>query len=593
MEIVITLEPWPDDSPVSHDSTKFYIKDPDKNIVAEDTITGLLYIKEIDIPIGETYYVVAERQFSLKDLEYDISNINYLSDEYAVTNNEGEISNMLLSKPVIIEQPVIFFNKKDMIDSNDYINIKSSSYRGSGDGHTHTHWVLIADKEIVFTSLKDNINKTSINIDKSILKNKSKLEIVCIHCSNNIESMIARLNIRFNSLNFVLSSKLTNIPLTNYEITIDKLDNTKKMRLTKVNISHDKELLKSYLISTDRDTLNIYIQSSLIESGRYLNIDLYGYDDNATLGKKSYILQPIDISYEDNINKDYVYKNKYTNNIVDNLLPLGLVTDNIGDNIYVPTYSGFNICNVTENGDFTVLKYIPGLSHLGKKDNLFIKYNNDNTVLIDCLDTNDNPTFMVYQHDIVLDTYIFKHMISRDDEISTMAELNSIEQIDKDNFIYSVNGSNELKIYNKSNNSITNLKPIPLTNVNSSTIIKMDDNNLLVIPNKDHQTFIYNIKKNEYTNAMSIPYQELIGKEIKKIDLVNGDKILITNNNTEDSKLGYFAIKNYELSLVENKVSSKGILSLYKRYNDIYIGNILTKDYVTYDYDRMNVVVFQ
>ena len=100
MEIVVNLEPWPDDSPVRHDSTKFIVLDGNKTEVTSETTTSMVFVKEIDIPIGSTYYVVAERQFSLKDSNYDISNINYRSEEFVISNNEAEISNMHPSNKV-------------------------------------------------------------------------------------------------------------------------------------------------------------------------------------------------------------------------------------------------------------------------------------------------------------------------------------------------------------------------------------------------------------------------------------------------------------------------------------------------------------
>mgnify|MGYP000411457251 CR=1 FL=1 len=55
---------------------------------------------------------------------------------------------------------------KDIEDNTDNVTIKTSSYRGKGDGHTHTHWLIVADGDIKLRSLKDFVNKTSITIEK-------------------------------------------------------------------------------------------------------------------------------------------------------------------------------------------------------------------------------------------------------------------------------------------------------------------------------------------------------------------------------------------------------------------------------------------
>ena len=210
----------------------------------------MVFVKEIDIPIGSTYYVVAERQFSLKDSNYDISNINYRSEEFVISNNETEISNMLLAKDITIETPYIFIDRNDIINGNsDTFVINSSKYKGVGDGHTHSHWVIKYNGEIIHRVINDRVNKTSITLEKSLVKNLPSFEVYCTHCSNNIESSIGKLKITLNTLNFELTNNITSLVSTDTKLIIKRINTTRPLGLSKINIKHKDEIIK--IIKTD------------------------------------------------------------------------------------------------------------------------------------------------------------------------------------------------------------------------------------------------------------------------------------------------------------------------------------------------------
>lgn len=597
MEIVINLEPWPDDSPVSHDSTRFIVKNETKIEILSDIITGLVYVKEIDIPIGSTYYVVAERRFSLKDSSYDISNINYESEEFVISNNEATISNMLLSKDVIIETPYIFINRDDILKGDETtFTIKSSKYKGSGDGHTHTHWLIKNGDTILKKSLTDKINKTSLTIEKSLVSNLSSFEVYCIHCSNNIESEIGKIKITLNTLNFELTNNTISLVSTGVNLEIKRIDNTRPIGLSKILIKHKDEILK--ILETNPLAVEDYkyiLSSTILEIKRDMIIELYGNDMFGELGKKSYVIDMIDNLYNnDSINPNIVYKKQMEYNSYPGKLPI-IVSDSYRNFAFVPNNHMLDIYSVTEDGVLTFSKNVQSLSlGLVTNDNIYVKYTDSNYLIVDVkLDASngDHPRFLIFKHDIYKDTFLLVNIIDRPDELHTVGYNNAIEFVDEETFVYSIYGSNELRKVNYILGTTIKSKEIPETTIDGAMIIKMLDNNLLVLSNKTHKTFIYNVDKDEYRSAMAIPYTQFIGKDLKKVDLANGDKVLVTiDDNTSDGSIAWFDAKDNSLSLLPTKLKTiSNNYSIYRKNNENFIAVSKEKDFLTYTEDTILV----
>lgn len=595
MEIVVNLEPWPEDSPVSHDSTIIYIKDENRNVVGTDTITGLVYVKEIDIPIGYTYYVVAERQFSLKDSTFDISNINYQSEEFVIANNESEISNMLLATDVVIDTPYIFVNRDEIKDSTkDTFTITSSKYSGVGDGHTFTHWIIKSNGEIKFRQLRDNNNKTSIEVNKNIVKNLNSFEIICIHCSNNIESDMGILKVTLNTLNFELENNTIGIVTTGSRIKVKRLDNTKSIGLTKILFKHKDEIVK--IITTNpllENDFEYIIPYGVLELKRDMVVELYGNDISGELGKKSYKIDVIDSLYDnDSSLTDYKYNMTFTDSTTLGNLPI-MVADSFKSKIVIPGDGILDLYLVDEEGGFKFEQTIQSLS-IGdiKKDNIYSRYTDDNYLIIDVEIANTNtPRFIIFKHNILNNTFSLVNVIDRTDEIVSLGYNNSIEFINSDEFIYTPYGSNELKKVNYKTGIITNLASIPEPTIDGATIIKMFDNNILVLSNVNHHTYIYNVEKNEYRNGISIPYEKLMKRTLKKVDLINGDRLLISiDDETSDGTIGWFNSTDSTLSLLDNKlINISSNYSLYRKNNEIFIGITKIRDFINYEFDTVLV----
>lgn len=597
MEIVVNLEPWPDDSPVRHDSTKFIVLDENKLEVMSESTTSMVFVKEIDIPMGLTYYVVAERQFSLKDSNYDISNINYPSEEFVISNNETEISNMLLAKDITIETPYIFIDRNDIIngDSETFV-INSSKYKGVGDGHTHSHWVIMYNGEIIHRVINDRVNKTSITLEKSLVKNLPSFEVYCIHCSNNIESSKGKLKITLNTLNFELINNTTSLVSTGTKLIIKRINTSRPLGLSKINIKHKDEIIK--IIKTDpllEDDFSYIISSSVLEFKRDMIIELYGNDITGELGKKIYKINMVDNLYNnDSIDTDIKYEMKLESISFEGKLPV-IVSDSFRNNIFIPNNNILEIFNVSEDGNLTYNNTIQSLT-LGNviKDNMYIKYTDDNYLIVDAmLDmyNGNHPRFIVFKHDVYRDTFLLTNIIDRTDELYPLGYNNAIEFLGNGDFIYSIYGSNEMKKVNYLTGTIVNTKAIPETEIDGAMIMKMFDNNILVLSNKTHKSYIYNIEENNYRSAMSIPFSQIINKDLKKLDLPNGDKVLFTiEDNTSDGTLVWFNSKESTLTVMVDKIKVPASnYSLYRKNNENFIAAFKEKDYLTYLVDTIIV----
>ena len=597
MELVINITKWPENSPLEHIGTEILIKDEnDVLMFPKETITTNIWVKEIDMPVGVTYYVTERKIFKLKNVPLNKQELTFDSVVHTITNNDTEISNMLLSENVVIEKPMVLLKLMDIETAGETITINSSKFRGKGDGHTHTHWIIKADNEIKFKSIKDTVNKTSITINRDLIKDfNNDLEIYCIHCSNFVESEMGGYILTKDSLNFKVTSNLINVPINDYNLTISKINTSKIMNLKNVYIKQGDNTVLSFDISSDNTNVNLTIPKRLIEPNSTLIIEAYGYDSNSKLDKKIYKLIPYNLGYEDNINKDYVYNKTFTNKIYNTIVPSGLVTDTLNGEFIIPVSNGFRSRKLDATNGIVNVNTIPGLNHLGVITDMLIRVNNDGTILIDCLDNQNRPTFLVYRYSALnnINSYVLENILTRTDETKTTALNNSIEQISNDEFIYNVTGTNKLKLYNKATNKTKELKSYEDTKATSVTILKMDDNQLLCIGNGELRNKIYLVKENKYIDGIIMVQNGYYLNMIKKIDLINGDKLLIPNiTGVNNNKVAYFDITEYKFTELNYVIPTTNNNIVIRDLNSVHIGSILEKDYVNYTQDRISLYSF-
>ena len=80
---------------------------------------------------------------------------------------------------------------------------------------------------------------------------------------------------------------------------------------------------------------------------------------------------------------------------------------------------------------------------------------------------------------------------------------------------------------------------------------------------------------------------------IKKIDLINGDKLLIPNiTGVNNNKVAYFDITEYKFTELNYVIPTTNNNIVIRDLNSVHIGSILEKDYVNYTQDRISLYSF-
>ncbi len=553
MNFVLKLDAWLETNGLIHTSTTFRLySDKDKTILIDEITDSdkLLLSINTDIPIGSTYYVVAIRHF-------DQENIDYESEVFAITNNGDAINNMILTEPVIVEEPSVVINKTTILEGVDTFTLRTSKYRGKGDGHTHTHWFVYDSLGLLFVKLNDVDNKTSIEIPKRVIYGKNKVIFKAIHCSNNIESPVGSYSVSFNKVNFEIISQMYNIPLVDYKLEFRKIDILKPMRLIKVNMFNKYgDLLRVFdMNEISGDSNSITITDNYLSDNIELKLEIYCYDESNKITKLTRTLYPIQNTLENQYIVDYVYLNEIESFDDPEVLANNSVGDIVNGLALLPKDNGVSGYDVNiENGKFTNVKTLNGVNLFGKSDDTYINYKNGYLV-IDTYNV-DKPTFMVYKHNIANDTFALLHTLERD-EVKTVAHNNNIVQISLEEFIYNPYGGNKLLKYNFKTNVITELKDLPMNSTNS-ILIKLEDGRILVIGNVDHLTKIYRLEEDDYVDAVSIVPGTFIGLDLKVVELVNKDSLIFANNDT-NIEIMYFNRSDYKLSLLDVELSGDKI----------------------------------
>lgn len=547
MNLTIKLEPWLETNGLLHETTEYNIYTDKELTDVLETITDsdkLFLSVETDLPVGDTYYVVATRRFN-------VTNIDYESEVFVITNNGEEINYALLTTDVVIDKPMIIIERKDIRESVDKFTLKTSQYRGKGDGHTHSHWFIFDSVGLIDFRLNDTVNKTSIEINKNIIASKNNLTFKVIHCSNSIESDIGEYSISFNKVNFEITSQLVNVPISDFTVGFTKINKNKPMRLLTINIYNTYgDIVKIYEMSEPAEDVNsIVIPEDIIANNDYIDLEIYCYDEVNTLNKLIRRVHPIQNTLENHYIPDYEYFNNFRE--IDNfgiLVPDNTKADIVNGEVFLPNGSIISKYYInTESGKISHLSDVKGVTlPTPNSEGTWISYTND-YLIVDTLE-NDKPTFFVYKYNFVTDTFVLLHTKSRDD-IRTVSFNNNMVQISLYEYMYVPYGSNVIMKYNFKTNIITQLKTMPIETT-STVIIKLIDGRIMIIGNVDHMTYIYRPVENDFIDGVSVVPGNFIGKDLKVVELVNRDCIVIINNKIDKGVL-YFDRVDYTLREVD------------------------------------------
>lgn len=592
MQITLKLQKFIEVDGLKHTNTDYRMySDKGKTTLVKEILDGPLVNVAIDVfvPVGATYYLEATRRFNLP-------NINYVSELYEYTNNDEEISNMIVKKPIVIERPIVNVNKSDIVDGDgDTFTVTTSSYRGEGDGHTHSNWFVYNKVGKLIHKVLLSPNKTSLDLPRSIGRDVGSLEFIVQHCSNNIVSPAGRKKILFDRVNFEITSKTTNVPIDNYYAKISKVDKTKRLRVNRVNVYDiNNNLVKTSEITVDKDILTVMVDRVTIRDNIKLRLEVIGYTAQGKVESISTTITPITYTHSDTVDKSYKFSNTLAEGHDDAyLIPY--------DDISTDIVNGLNILPVGNKlkyykYDYSVKKIVPmtelkGVTLINEdNDGIFIKYLDTGVLVVDTVDDDGKPTFLIYQHTIYKDTYVLKHSITRSIETKSLGYTNSVVQISREELMYAVVGTNKINKLNVTTGVITEVMTVGKGTNN--TLINMLDGRILIFSNDTHMSQIYRYQTDTLIDGPSLPASELVKSDLKAVRLINGDWLIISNK-VGVNKGVYFDSDDYTMTLLDLDFPENKGHSILPLSGEVALCKQLPTDGVNNLPVRTNIVRYQ
>lgn len=558
MNITVKLTRFPEDNGLVHESTTYRLYGDKEltNLIKEITDSDKLLLSvETDLPKGASIYVVAIRHFN-------IPNINYESEVFEFVNNVEDVSNMLLREKVVIERPKVYADRSEILDVNtNTFTVTTSRYRGKGDGHTHSHFLVYSGDKLLEAKLNVSDNKTSYTFDKELIAGKNKLIFKAIHCSNNIESSVGEYVLTFDRLNFEIVSQLDNIPVSNYEVVFKKIDSDKPMNIFKVNvIDKDNNLLKIYNIRENGRVINsIKLEETMFLKDEPIWLEIYCYNEVGSLSKVVRKVTPGKDTYDNHYIPDYKYRNELDSGMdYDSFINGGSFGDIVNGEVFLPV--GNRVKKFAfdyDNKELIDGEFLQGVDLLnpGTKGSV-IEYTRTGHLFIDTYDTDDKPTFMVYKHNPNLNSYVLKHMITREDEVENTSRNNSLLEITNGVYYYIPDdGNNQIKSYDIINNVLENVATVPVS-MTDGCLLKLEDGRVLIITTDGHLTNVYDPVNNEFIDGASVVPDDFLGVNLKTIKLVNRDYLIMTSTGSDREKTMYFDRSNFKLTPLELELDS-------------------------------------
>lgn len=528
------------------------------NIVAElpnsaDKLT-LCIFDTITVPSNLVYYARAKRHFN------DV-NSDYWTAVKKVINTDNSVG-ILLEEPIVIEKPFVYIDDSFRDTLKATFTMKTSKFRGN-DGHVCTHWLILSGVgKVLWSSIEDTVNLESIVVTKTAdMVSKTRLKFVAIHVStNNVESPVGDLSIELSNFNYEILSSLINIQaLKDFVIEFNPIDTTKPTLIERVVVKDASD--ETILYSTNNLTNKITVPWYVLIANADLLLYVYAYDNNGNLtySVKNMAVKKTAAGIE--IIPEFVYDKVFnaTGALDDVYIPNGVVAGEITNNIiYTPVFASSVGHKLVY--DDVLKKYIdagpnPTLSLLTSDvDNTYINYLESSLVLVDTNSSDGVPIFLVYKHNKGTDVFTLLHSKIRRDETTPVGKNNAIVQISSTAFIYSTHGSNLLRKYDISDNTLTDIGVIPLADYTNGAMFRISNNRVLIMGGSSFTDCIYKIDDNEFLDGISTVPGSFINRELKTHKLINNDVLIFKTDHldgdTEHSVL-YFNYNTSEFTVLD------------------------------------------
>lgn len=571
--ILVKLNHFPESVGLEHVSTTFRLyQDPSLKVLIDEKVKSTskdLYFYPITLPKDTIYYLTYTRHFNKEGVELK-------GDTIEVFDNGEEFTEMLLKEDVIVEEPTIDFDK-DSLNNIGKLIITCSKFKSNYGTHEYTNWAILdaADK-VLFSSLKDTVNKESIEVDnKYDLVNKTLLKVIVSHGTlNNIESKPTVYEIRNGFYNFEILTNLRSVPAyKNLDIKFKQLNTNLPLGIDKIDLRDTKDNTLWYTINSIPSNLTINLPWYLFRDNTDINMVIDVVD---TLGNYKNVIKKITTeSYQTDFikNPDKKYEKVISKAIRSTIkIPNYITTCPINEKLLaIPNPDTLKLdCYQFDTLNKTFIssnKTADGITlNSNKVEGLYINVYNNEYLLIDGYSSTGTPTFYVYKYTIQTNTYTLVQTIERPDENKSLGYTNAITQISYKDFLYIPVGKKNFYKYDVLNNVITKLSEIPLEG-DQFTFIRLTTSRVLVIGGVDNSTTIYDYSKDSFAEGVYIKPDSFITNKNISLFLDNGDSIIFKTKEddlTETSVL-YHTLGNSKLeitSLTFNHMFPKSTIRL-------------------------------
>ena len=553
-------------------------------LAKDDQFTDVVHTERIDAPADfykfiyepmlvpdRNYYIKARRHFSESNLDHDTPSKVVRFDK---TRSEA----LIFNRDNIIEKPWVTVNEQQLHDKDAReFTITTSAFKANMSGHEYTHWIITdGNDQVVFTSLEDKVNKTSITITKTpILTAKTKLRVNVIHASTvGIESEVATVVVDMQKYNYEITSRLEDLPAgTNYDLTLRRLNTNAKMNVSKIDVvkPDTKAILYSVTNTQEAETLTFSLPWYLFRHNSMVQVIITALDVKNGVGHNIINLYTSSASIKELEDPSYRYKNKLK------LVGRHSTADYVEGTYSMETPEGYIPMPVVNSSQLFKFKYendklvntgepLKGISLLSVNNSYtFIKYTENNLLVIDGwrdkVGTDKEPVFLFYRHNVHTDTYdLLSMIIHPEHDNNTAARTGSLCQLTETTFAYLPVYGTKLYKLDITKNECKVLEELPSEKKASDKfklLLRLPNQRLLIQHGDESFTYKYEIMKMLFEKSIGIDPASFVQTESAVRVLPNGDNLIYkTKHNATDSdpSLVVYSYRDKEFKLLENRL---------------------------------------
>jgi len=468
--------------------------------------------------------------------------------------NISNHNSILLLNEVTVERPILTVDKLDVVGDSKTITVNTTKFKCTNDGHFSTHWIVTnRNGDVLYKNLEDVENKDSITINKSefVLEptRYDTLIFSAIHKSGSgVESSVGQLVIDTGSFNFEFAYKMKRvIPMNTYTIKFKKIDTDKPHRIDMIKLVRASDDAVVYVIDVKDDTMKFDIPGSLLIGDSKYYVDVYAIDNSAIMNRKRATLKTLQDLTSMGIDKSHNYENvfKYITSFDNRKIPKGLVTDEMyNGQILLPKDKQLKTIefDIVERV-FREVGDMKGISLLSDNNDYGMVKRYQDKIIIDTLNNDGYPTFMVYDHNQFTDMSTLQFSTVRESETYCIGRTNAWTIIEDELFYVPVQTTELFKL-SLITGEVTKVKDIEVRKADTVAMIDLKNGKLLFIGGKSVFGTIYDTKEDHFYSRYDIPVK-FRSRELKTVELINGDVVIYRTTVKEDDSVGDVLILDY------------------------------------------------